>query len=346
MVPKTIAIVAVFLVLAFAVGGSMYYLWRSKENDNDLVIYCYDSFVTWGLGPEVKGIFEERYDVSVSMVPCGDVGQLLGKLDAEKGSPKADLAIGIDNSMLHIAKRLDLLEPYVPPSIERVNTSLIFDNGHLVTPYDHGYIAIICNRSLMEKRSLPYPGSILELSDPIYKGQIMLIDPATSSTGSSFLIWSAAVAGKDLGGYLKALSSNSGGRVVGTWDAMYAAFLSGEVPISISYGLDTASEILFYGSSGTVTIVPEKEGYRQIEGAGIVKGAKNRELAERFIEFMLEEDFQSRVGYNVMLPVVPGSYVEPEFLEHGRYAIEHVEPGSDVIEENYGTWMGIWEDSF
>ena len=346
MVPRTIAIIAVLAILTLAVGGSIYYLSRLGEKDNDLVIYCYDSFVTWGLGPEVKGIFEDRYGVRLSMVPCGDVGQLLGRLDAEKGSPKADIAIGIDNSMLHIAKKLDLLEPYLPPNIDRVNTSLIFDIGHLVTPYDHGYIAIICNRSLMERRSLPYPSSLLDLSDPVYKGQIMLMDPATSSTGSSFLIWAAAVAGEDLEGYLKAVSSNCGGRVVGTWDAMYAAFLAGEVPISISYGLDTASEILFYGSSGTVTIVPENEGYRQIEGAGIVKGAKNRELAERFIEFMLEEDFQSRVGYNVMLPVVPGSYVAPEFLEHGCYAIEHIEPGSDVIEENYGTWMGIWEDYF
>jgi thiamine transport system substrate-binding protein len=198
---------------------------------------------------------------------------------------------------------------------------------------------------MMEERDLPYPLSVLNLSQDVYDDQIMLIDPATSSTGSSFLIWAASAAGGDLDEYLSDLSDNQF-NVFPTWDGMYNAFQNGEAPMGISYGLDTASDHYFAGSSTTMTIVPENEGYRQIEGAGILKGARNREMAEMFIEFMLTDDFQSRVGYNVMLPVVPGTFVEPLYLEHGQWAETHIEPTQAEIMEDYPDWFSSWEDAF
>ncbi|MGA1848769.1 MAG: thiamine ABC transporter substrate-binding protein, partial [Thermoplasmatota archaeon] len=257
----------------------------------------------------------------------------------------ADLVIGIDNSMLRTALKLELLDTYRPDNIDRVEPDMIFDPEYHVVPYDYGYLAIICNTVMMDERNLPYPDSILNLSMDVYNDQIMLIDPATSSTGSSFLIWAASVAGEGLDDYLSDLADNQF-NVFSTWDGMYKAFQEGEAPMAISYGLDTASDHYFFGSSTTRTIVPENEGYRQIEGAGILKGAGNRDMAEEFLEFMLTDDFQSRVGYNVMLPVVPGTAVDPVYLEHGVWAREHVEPAREEVQQNYPEWFSSWEDAF
>jgi thiamine transport system substrate-binding protein len=336
----------VVLVIVGAVVGAAYLLASEKEKEGELVIYCYDSFVSWGLGPEVEAAFEVKYGVNISIVKCGDVGGLIGRLDAEKKDPKADVAVGIDNSMLHIALDKGILSTFKPSNIDRANASLVFDPEYHVVPYDYGYIAIICNGSAMERSNIPYPDSIMDLGGPAYDGKIILLDPASSSTGASFLVWAASVAGSGLGSYLDDLAGNANGRVVGSWDLMYAAFMAGEVPIAISYGLDTAYEKLFYNTTNTVTIVPENEGYRQIEGVGIVKGARHRDLAESFVEFCLTDAFQAKVGYNVMLPAVPGTTVEPIYLQYGEYATTHVEPPQGTIRSDFDPWLEQWDRSF
>ncbi|MEA3559055.1 MAG: thiamine ABC transporter substrate-binding protein [Candidatus Thermoplasmatota archaeon] len=340
----TFAISAV-VVLVLAVAGSIYVLERLGEDDDaDLVIVSYQSFSTWGLGPWAEEEFESLYGLDVRIdTNYGDVGQLLSAL--EVGGVKADLVIGIDNSMLRTALELDMLSTYKPDNISWVDPQMIFDPSFHVVPYDYGYLAMICNSEMMEDRDLPYPDSIMNLSDDVYRDQLMLIDPTMSSTGSSFLIWAASVAGDDLDDYLDELSRNQF-NVYQSWDAMYEFFKKGEAPIAISYGLDTASDIQWAGSSSTVTIVPDDEGYRQIEGAGILKDGENRENAELFLEFMLSDGFQSRVGYNVMLPVIPGTEIDPLYLEHGQFATSHVEPDIGVVLEDYDDWLDCWESSF
>ncbi|MGA1821773.1 MAG: thiamine ABC transporter substrate binding subunit [Thermoplasmatota archaeon] len=345
---KTVALIsAAVLVSVIVIGGAVYILESRKEEKGSLVIYTYDSFVaSWGIGPQVIPVFEEKYGINVTVISAGDVGNVIQKLEAEKKDPSADLVIGIDNSMLHHAIRLDLLDTYEPENISRVDPSLIFDPEFHLIPYDYGYIAIICNGGMMEKRNLSYPDSLLDLAKDEYRDQILLLDPATTSTGSSFMIWSAAVAGSEYPVFCRALARNARA-VYGTWDSMYyTGYHGGEAPIAISYGLETAYEMLYSGTNNSVTVVPSDHGYRQIEGAGIVKGADNRESAELFLEFMLSDDFQEAVELNVMLPVVSGIDINEMYLEYGAYAEDHAEPDQDEILENYDSWMKSWDEAF
>lgn len=341
--------IIVLILFALVISAVVYLESRDREEGNaDLVIYSYDSFQSWGLSEAVIPLFKEKYDLNVTLHTMGDTGNVLARLVLEKDRHLADLVIGVDNSMLHRALDEDLLQTYIPTGISDVASDLVFDPDGYLTPYDYGYLAIICNSEMMDERGLPYPDSLLDLADPVYKDSIMFTDPITSSTGSSFLIWASSVSGDDRSEFFESLSRNSF-NVYGTWDAMYSAFHAGEAPLAISYGLDTASEMMYAEdpeSVTTITIVPENEGYRQIEGAGIVKGSRNREAAELFLEFMLSDDFQSRVGKNVMLPVVEGATVDSLYLEHGSFATSHVEPDQTEIIENWDTWLSDWEDAF
>ena len=345
---KTVAIIIVAcLLLLIVVGGAIYILESKSEEKGDLVIYTYDSFVAeWGLGPKVIPLFEEKYDVNVTVLPQGDVGGIIDRLEIEKDDPKADIALGIDNSMLHMAVEEDLLETYTPPNLDRVNQSLVFDPEHHLIPYDYGYIAIICNRELMEERNLPVPDKLTDLADSIYRDQILLIDPATSSTGASFMIWAAQVTGDEYPQFFQDLAENRRA-LYDTWDNMYYnGYMEGEAPIAISYGLDTAFEMSYYGTHDNITVVPQDHGYRQIEGAGIVKGAKNRSLAEKFIQFMISDQFQEHVESNVMLPVVDGIEISEYFREYGEYATEHAEGTQSEIGDNYRSWLNEWDQAF
>ena len=348
---RIIAYIAVFLLLlVICISGAVIYLQSiSEDEEPDLVIYTYESFQSYGLGPAVIPIFEEMYDVKVKVLTPGDVGTIIGKMILEKNDPIADVVIGIDNSMLHRAVSHDLLEPYIPDNIDRLDPSMNFDPDHYIVPFDYGYIAILCNGEMMVERNLPIPTSVLDLSDPIYRDQMILLDPATSSTGSSFMIWAAHTVGDDHKTFFNALSRNAGSRVLGSWDAMYTAWSAGEAPICISYGLDAAYEVM-WGDDITEPnanpVVPNTSAYRQIEGAGLVKGAKNPDMAKKFLDFILTDEFQSKVENNYMLPVVPSVEINQYFSQYGAFAEEHSEPTTQEVLMNYDDWMDAWDEAF
>ncbi|MGA1873432.1 MAG: thiamine ABC transporter substrate binding subunit [Thermoplasmatota archaeon] len=349
---KTMAVlVIVGILIAAWVAGAVYVLELiGEEEEPDLVIYTYESFQNpdYGLGPAVIPKFEKMYDIKVKVITPGDVGAVIGRLNIEKDHPKADIAIGVDNSMLYKNKsmRSDLFEPYIPENISRLDPSIADDLDNFMVPYDYGYIAMICNGDMMDDRGLEIPRDLLDLADPRYDGQLLLPDPGTSSTGSSFMIWAASVAGENYSAFCDALAENANGRVLSSWDAMYNAWGEGEAPIAISYGLDTAYEVKYYGTNNTVTVVPDHQGYRQIEGACLVKGAPHRDLATLFLEFVLSDEFQTEVHKNVMLPVVPGTEMDPYFATHGEFASQHVEPTTGEVLENYDHWYEVWREAF
>ena len=160
------------------------------------------------------------------------------------------------------------------------------------------------------------------------------------------MIWASMVAGENRSNFFDDLADNADGSIYGSWDSMYTLWSQGEAPIAISYGLDTSYEVMWYGTNNTITVVPENEGYRQIEGAGLVKGAKNGDLARKFLDFILTDEFQSEVYNNYMLPVVPSVDIDPAFEQYGAYADEHVEPTISEVESNYETWLEDWRNAF
>jgi thiamine transport system substrate-binding protein len=248
--------------------------------------------------------------------------------------------------MLYKAVKGNILEPYVPENISRLDQSMVFDPGHHVVPFDYGYIAIICNGEMMEDRGLEVPEDLLDLAEPQYDGQLLLLNPETSSTGSSFMIWAASAAGENYSAFFEDLADNANGRVLGSWDVMYKSWEDGEAPMAISYGLDTAYEKMWYNTTNTISVVPDHQGYRQIEGAGLVKGAPHKDLAQMFLEFVLSDDFQSEVYNNYMLPVVPGTPIDPIFDEYGEDAEVHIEPTTQEVMDNYDDWYSAWREAF
>src|SRR4029079_6998597 len=84
----------------------------------ELVIYTYDSFMApGGLGPEIVPAFEKKWNCKVRLLPSGNGGQLLNRLqlDAERGKPTAQLVVGIDLAQFEQAKPwLESLEGWAP----------------------------------------------------------------------------------------------------------------------------------------------------------------------------------------------------------------------------------------
>jgi thiamine transport system substrate-binding protein len=91
--------------------------------------------------------------------------------------------------------------------------------------------------------------------------------------------------------------------------------------------------------------VPMEEGfYRQIEGMGIVKGAKHPELAKKFIDFMLTEEFQKEIPLTQwVFPVNPKVQL-PKSFDYAAKTDTFLSLEPELIDEKYDTWLKAWTE--
>src|SRR6056297_3351874 len=249
-----------------------------------LTVYTYES-MDWFVG-DLTEQFEKENECTLRVVKLSNAGSVLSRMILEKNKPRADVVLGLDQSLTIKAQEYELLEQYVPKNITEIeNEALIFDKTGQITPFDYSAIALIYDPSRLENP----PKSFEDLTT---MNKVLIIqDPRSSSTGQSFLLWTIAIYGEQWQEYWQRIKPAIL-TVTSGWTEAFSKFEAGEAPIMVSYATDGAYTYEYYGSVSNQTLIPEEGAYVQIEGSGIIKGTKNRELAEKFIEFTLSDDFQ------------------------------------------------------
>ncbi len=312
----------------------------AQQPTGDLTIYTYDSMVSeYGLGPKVVPKFEEKCNCKVNMVSKGDAGQVLNALILEKDNPKADLVIGLDNSLIFDALEQGVLEEFTPSNASLIPEQIKFSQDKYLTPYDYGYFAFVYDAEVVAELD-----SFDSLLDSSLKNKIAIQNPRTSSPGLGLLLWTIAVYGdpgyKDFWTEFKPniLTVTDG------WDESAGLFAVKEVPIYLSYGTSPPYYAEFEGIE-TYLAADFKEGhYVQIEGMGIVKGTKNRKRAEEFIEFSLTEEFQKEIPFNqFMFPVNKNVELPQAFQDYALQPETQLELDPELVDEKQEEWISEWE---
>jgi len=300
----------------------------------ELTVYVYESLSWIEEGTIQK--FEKMNDCDVKVVKLGDAGNVLTRLVLEKKNPRADVVIGLDQSLAAKAVEEDLLIPYKPKNIENVrDKALLFDSQYNVIPYDYGAIAIIYDPEKIQDE--------LESFEDLtkYKNSLIIQDPRASSTGQAFLLWTIAVYENDWKDFWERLMPAIL-TVSPSWDDSFAKFEIGEAPMMVSYATDSAYSQYYYGSSKYKVFIPKEGAYVQIEGAGIVKGTDNLDLAQKFIEFMLTEDFQKEIPLKQwMFPVIDVEL--PEVYQYAVVPEKILTIPAQEISNNLERWLKEWE---
>ena len=324
--------------LVMLLGAAAAIATPASETEADLVIYTYDSFVAeWGPGPLIIPKFTELHDVDVELISVGDAGQVLNRAILEKDDPKADIVVGIDNNMLSRALEEELLQPYRSANLDAVPRKLIFDPTHSVTPFDFGYFAFVYDSEALENP----PASLEELTNPRFRRRVIIQDPRTSSPGLGFLLWTIAVYGEDYLEYWERLEPNLL-TITDGWDTAYGMFTSGEAPMVLSYTTSPAYHVEYEQTERYRALLFREGHYLQIEGMGILKGAPHPELARRFIDFVLTEDFQSEIPLtNWMYPVDP-DVATPDCFRFAPKPERSLQLPAEEIRKNRDRWIDAW----
>lgn len=266
--------------------------------ENTLTIYTYDSFAAdWGPGPKIEQAFEAKCGCDVNFVALDDGVSILNRLRLEGGNSKADIVLGLDNNLMAEAKKTGLLTEH---NVDTANT--VLPNGWSDTtfvPYDYGYFAFVYNK---EKLANP-PKSMKELVETRDDLKVIYQDPRTSTPGQGLMLWMKSIYGDDVTQAWQKLASKTV-TVTKGWSEAYSMFLNGESDLVLSYTTSPAYHLIAENDSKFATANFAEGHYMQVEVAAKVKGSKNSELADKFINFILSDEFQSAMPTgNWMYPV-------------------------------------------
>ena len=95
----------------------------------------------------------------------------------------------------------------------------------------------------------------------------------------------------------------------------------------------------------TASIVGTDTCFRQIEFVGILKGTKNRALAEKFVDFMLSKQFQEDVPLQMFVyPVNPNATLPEEFTKYAQAPEQAATLDPGVIAEQRDSWIQAWTE--
>ncbi|HAS6929685.1 thiamine ABC transporter substrate binding subunit [Vibrio parahaemolyticus] len=306
--------------------------------ENTLTIYTYDSFAAdWGPGPKIEQAFEAKCGCDVNFVALDDGVSILNRLRLEGGNSKADIVLGLDNNLMAEAKKTGLLTEH---NVDTANT--VLPNGWSDTtfvPYDYGYFAFVYNK---EKLANP-PKSMKELVETRDDLKVIYQDPRTSTPGQGLMLWMKSIYGDDVTQAWQKLASKTV-TVTKGWSEAYSMFLNGESDLVLSYTTSPAYHLIAENDSKFATANFSEGHYMQVEVAAKVKGSKNSELADKFMNFILSDEFQSAMPIgNWMYPVTDVEL--PKGFETLSVPSKSLSFSADEVAKMRKSWIREWQSA-
>ena len=151
----------------------------------ELRLMAHDSFA---ISEATIAEFEAANNATIALIPSGDAGAALNQAILSKEDPLADILYGVDNSFMGRALDAGIFIPYASPNLKDVPDSLKLDAGNHLTPINFGDVCLNYDIDKLAELDIEPPDNLQALTDPAYKGLLVVQNPATSSPGLSFLL--------------------------------------------------------------------------------------------------------------------------------------------------------------
>jgi iron(III) transport system substrate-binding protein len=253
--------------------------------------------------------FNKAYpDIEIKWVR-DSTGVITAKLLAEKANPQADAVMGVAASSLALMDKQGMLEPYAPLNLDAIMSQ--YRDKKKVPSWvgmDVWGATICFNTVEAQKKGIPKPETWKDLTKPIYKGQIVMPNPASSGTGYFDVTAWLTLFGDDNGKgggwkYMDALHENiaqythSGSKPCNM--AGSGEFLMG---ISFEYRANANK-----AKGAPIDLVFPKEGLGwDLEAFAIHKGTKKLDAAKKLADWATSKDAMLLYGKNFAITAQPG----------------------------------------
>jgi len=218
------------------------------------------------------------------------------KLLAERQNPQADLVYGWAVTYLMDYVQRGFFEPYKPKNGDKIPAKFKDPNDYWYA-FDLYLAAFAVNTEKIKEYNLPMPTSWHDLTNPVYKGMVIMPNPASSGTG--FLQVAGILESMDPNYKTKPVKDNDGWKFLekldknmgqyiksGSKPAKYAA--AGEYPIGASFAFVIAN--LKKEGKPVEMVLPAEGSAYELEANALMKGAKHPNNAKKFLDWALSDE--------------------------------------------------------
>ncbi|MVO89908.1 thiamine ABC transporter substrate-binding protein [Streptomyces sp. p1417] len=323
-----------------------------KADSKSVTLVTHDSF---NVSKGVLKDFEKASGYKVRVLEDGDAGQAVNKAILSKGNPQGDVFFGVDNTLLSRALDNGVFEPYEAKGLDQVASQYRLAGGEKgVTPVDSGDICVNYDKKYFADKKLAPPKSFDDLVKPQYKNLLVTENASTSSPGLGFVLGTAAKYGDDgWQNYWKKLKAN-GVKVVDGWEQAYNEEFSGSAggkkakgdrPLVVSYASSPPVEVLYAEPQPeeAPTGVATGTCFRQIEYAGLLKGAKNEKGGKALLDFMISKKFQDDMPLQMFVNPVREAARTPDLFRKFGVRVDKPETmAPKKIADKREQWVKAW----
>ena len=271
----------------------------------------------------------------MQFIAVDSAATLLNKIILEGENTKADLVLGLDMNLFNAAEKSEL---FVSHNLKNINNKLTLPlnwESDIFVPYNYGYFAFVYNNKTLKNPPL-------SMEDLINKtdARIVIQDPRTSTPGLGLLTWMKALYGDSAQNKWSQLNKKIISVTKGWTDAYYNFFMAGEADIVLSYSTSPAAHIMFEENYDISASTFKEGNYISVEFAGILNSSKNKQMANKFLDFMISDDFQKVIpGTNIMYPVTDVEMPEA-FNKLEIPKLLQLDPKD--INDNKDAWINEW----
>jgi len=316
--------------------------------DKTVVVASHDS---WAMSKKVLADFTRTTGYTVTVQPNGDAGELTNKLVLTKRSPIADMTYGIDNTFASRAVDAGILAENTPKDEPASAAAYALPDAQAaaeLTPIDYGDVCVNVDDAWFDQHGKTPPRTLDDLTRPAYRDLFVTPGAATSSPGLAFLLATIAKYGDGWPAYWKKLMANGTKLTAGwsdAWDVDYTAGGGdGDRPIVLSYA-SSIPDTIPKGASRPTTHALLDTCFRQVEYAGVLKGARNPAGARAFIDFMSGRTFQEALPDNMYVyPVDDAAPLPATWKLFAKVASSPFTLPPSEIAANRDRWLRQWGD--
>lgn len=261
------------------------------------------------LQPYKQAFESENPDIEIQWVR-ESTGTITARFLAEKDNPRADMIWGLAVTSIILFDKAGLIQPYTPKGAETLKAPFRATNNPMSWTGMDAWLAVVCVNTVEQKKAnAPMPASWQDLTDPKFKGQIVMPNPSSSGTGFLAIAgWMKAMGEAAAWQFMDKLHDNVAVYThSGSAPCVQAA--RGERMVGIGFDMRGASE---KSKGAPIELVLPKEGAGwDMEATAIVKGTKNLAAAQRIADFAVSRKANELYGKYYAIVAAPGLNVAP-----------------------------------
>ena len=303
-------------VPAAMASGKAVNVYSARHYESDKVLYAQ---------------FEKETGIKVNAI-SGKAPELIERIKREGATTEADLFITVDGGILYTAKTADILQPVTSDAaLASVPASLRDSDNHWIGLTTRARVIVYSKERIKPKQLSTYE----DLADPKWKGRIVA-RPSSSLYDQSFLASLIQINGQEKAAeWVKGVAANFARAPKGNDRSQAKDIVAGMADLALmnTYYIGQmlnskdSEEVKVAQQVGVFFPNQQTTGtHVNVSGVGLVKHAKNKGNAVKFIEFLTSVPAQEMLSAgNYEFPANPKAKKHPLLETWGAFKIQAVD---------------------